>query len=208
MADRDDGLKDRNGNSAPKNPDSGGSRMVRFFKAVAVNWRLVFTLALLLLIALMYQWKIIAVEKSEQEKLQQIRLLTEKAGQVVTEKNKALMRLTAIPLSWVVRTEITRGGYDNIDQYFSYLVKQDRFMLILLARPDGKIVVATDKRMEGSPVSKFYPPSVLELTETSITIQKDGRMMAVVPVTGLAGKAGVLILVYTPEALNLNTPGG
>jgi hypothetical protein len=204
MTDKEDVLTGGNESTPQKSsPNGDGGRMVRFAKAVAGNWRLIFTLVLLFLIALTYQWKIIAVEKAEQEKKLQKRLLTEKAGQLVAEKNKLLLRLTAIPLAWVVRTEMARSNYDSIDEYFNYLVKQDRFRLILLARSDGKIIVATDKRMEGSPVSKFYPLSVLTQTETSVNLQEDGSMMAVTPVMGLAGNRGVLILMYSPETLNL-----
>ncbi len=72
-------------------------------------------------------------QKMEGEARQQAAQMTAVTNQRILEKNKALLRLTAIPLSWVVRAEMPRGNYDNIDQYFNQIIREDRFRIILLA---------------------------------------------------------------------------
>ncbi len=177
------------------------------FDTVKAYWRLVVTLSLLLAIAIMYQWKIIAVERVEEEKRIQKRLLTEQATRLVEGKNRALARIAAISLSWAIQGEMAAGNLGAIDRYFNYLVRQDRFKVILLVRPDGTVAVSTDKRMEGFPVDRFFHASVLRKDQPDVGPLPDGNLMAVAPVMGVAEKQGVLLLVYTPETVTLHAAG-
>lgn len=175
-----------------------------FFGMVKAYWRLGMTLALLFTIAFMYQWKIIAVERVEEQKRIQKKLLTGEAARLVEGKNRALSRIAAISLSWAVSDPMATGNYGAIDRYFNHLVKQDRFRVILLVRPDGTIFVSTDKRMEGFPVDRFYNASVLRKEQPDVGPLPDGNIMTVAPVMGVAGKQGVLLLVYSPETVTLD----
>jgi hypothetical protein len=186
-------------------PDRGSWKTS--FATAARNWHFIVILALLLLIALMYYWNTAAEKKAETEIGKQKSSLTERAVRIVSGKNKALVRLTAIPLSWAVRPEMIRGNYENIDQYFRFLIREDRFKAIVLAGSDGAIIVATDKRMEGSKLAKIYPQSVPEQPETKVIPLDNGELMAVTPVTGLTGRLGTLILVYSPGVVSLEAPG-
>ncbi|MBN1568308.1 MAG: PDC sensor domain-containing protein [Acidobacteria bacterium] len=163
------------------------------------NWRLKGALILMLLIAGMYGWKNLAVKKVEKETEKQAAKLTETTGQILMEKNRALLRMTAIPLSWVVRMEMPKGNYDNIDQYFKQIIKEDRFKVILLAGTDGKIMVATDRRMEGADLSQYYPASLLEQYETTVSELNSEELIVAAPVIGLTSKLGVLVMVYPME---------
>jgi len=180
-----------------------GSRR-SFFGSVKAYWRLGVTLALLFTIALMYQWKIIAVERVEENKRIQKMHLTDQAAQLVDRKTRELTLLAAIALSWAVQDNLAAGNLGTIDRYFSYLVKQDRFRVILLARSDGTIAVSTDKRMEGFPVDRFYNASVLRQDRPDVRPLPDGNLMAIAPVMGVAVKQGVLIIVYSPETVTLD----
>lgn len=177
-------------------PESERSLWQKWSSVILSNWRLKGALILMLLIAGMYGWKNLAVRKAEKETLEQTTKLTETAGQLFLEKNRALMRMTAIPLSWVVRAEMLKGNYENIDQYFNQIIKEDHFKVILLADTDGKILVATNKRMEGASLSQFYPSSLLEQYETTVTQLNSEELIAAAPVIGLTAKQGVLILLY------------
>lgn len=205
MTNREDEVKRGSGAAPPADPGTGRGAWKRLFAALRAHWRLVFTLLLLFLIAVMYQWKTFAVQRMEGEMREQQKLLTERAGQLVAEKNKALLRLTATSLAWAAQCDMAAGNYGTIDRSFNYLVKQDRFRVILLAKSDGTVIVATDKRMEGFPVDRFYPGSVLRQDEPDVRILPDGSMLAVAPVMGAAVKLGVLLLVYSPETVTLAT---
>jgi len=168
------------------------------------NWRLKGALILMLLIAGMYGWKNLAVRKVEKETEKQAAKLTETTTQMLADKNRALLRMTAIPLSWVVRMEMPKGNYDNIDQYFKQIIQEDNFKVILLAGMDGKILVATDRRMEGAPLSQYYPESLLELYETTVSELNSEELIVTAPVIGLTAKLGVLVMIYPIQ--NPNQP--
>ncbi len=136
------------------------------------------------------------MRKVEKETEKQAAKLTETTTQMLADKNRALLRLTAIPLSWVVRMEMPKGNYDNIDQYFKQIIKEDRFKVILLAGTDGKILVSTDRRMEGADLSQYYPETLLGLYETTVSELNSEEMVVAAPVIGLTSKLGVLVMVY------------
>lgn len=191
-------------------PGQTGSQEVpkrSIFATVKKHWRLLFTLFLLFLIAVMYQWKTISVNSVKEEMKAERIHLTAKVNQIVLDKNLELVRLSAIPLSWAVRSEMVKGNHENIDQYFKQLVRANRFRSITLSASDGKIIVATDKSLEGKMVANVYSPTVRDQFETTVKVLPNGEIMAVVPVLGVAGKLGVMVLVYAPETINLETPG-
>lgn len=203
----EDPKRSEDGTGTAGNGKEQGARR-GFFGTIRAYWRLTVTLVLLFTIALMYQWKIIAVERVEENKRIQKRLLTEQAQKLVDRKTRDLARLAAISLSWAVRDELAAGNLGTIDRYFNYLVKQDRFRVILLVRSDGTVAVSTDKRMEGFPVDRFYNAAVLRQDRPDVIPLPDGNLMAVAPVMGVAAKQGVLLLVYSPETVTLEAVSG
>jgi len=207
MTDKTDGLNPKTEGGSPGNTDSQGNPKGGFFLTVKKHWRLIFTLFLLFLIAIMYQWKAISVNSVKEEMKVERKQLTMKVNQIFLDKNLELVRLTAIPLSWAVRSEMVKDNYENIDQYFKQLVRANRFRSITLSASDGKIIVATDKSLEGKMVANVYSPTVQNQFETTVKVLPNGQIMAVVPVLGVAGKLGVMVLVYAPETINLETTG-
>jgi len=207
MTDKTDGLNPNTnegtpGNTARPEPPKGG-----FFLIVKNHWRLIFTLFLLFLIAIMYQWKTISVNSVKDEMKIERKQLTAKVNQIILNKNFELVRLSAIPLSWAVRSEMVKENYENIDQYFKQLVQANDFTSISLSASDGKIIVATDKSLEGKMVADIYSPIVRDQFDTTVKVLPNGEIMAVVPVLGVAGKLGVMVLVYAPETINLEATG-
>jgi hypothetical protein len=166
---------------------------------IVTHWRLIGCLLLVLAIAGMYLWKNIAVTCVKAQ-------LAEKAGQVIADQNGSLLRLAVVPLVWAVRTEMISGNYAQINQYLSQFVKEKNMKGIVVAKPDGTIVVATNKKLEGAPVASVFPPSVLLEDKTTVTTLENGDIMVVSPVMGLSEKLGVLILLYTPPGYSLQVP--
>jgi hypothetical protein len=163
---------------------------------IVTQWRLVIILILILTVAGMYVWKNMAVKRAEVQ-------LKEQATRVITEQNSFFLRLVAVPLVWAVRSEMIRDNYDQINQYLTQFVKEKNMKEIVVVKPDGTIVVATNKKLEGKPIAGVFPPSVLLEDKTTVTTMATGDMMAVSPVMGLSTKVGVLILLYTPASYTL-----
>ena len=180
--------------SVEKQPEQGASKSF-----IAAHWSLIIILLLVLAVAGMYVWKNVAVNCAKAE-------LTESANRIITEQNSSYLRLVAVPLTWAVRSEMIRDNYDQINQYLNQLVKEKNMKEIVVAKPDGTIVVATNKKLEGTSVTGVFPSSVLQEDKTTVSSLEDGDIMVVSPIMGLSSKQGILILLYTPQNYTMQTP--
>lgn len=166
---------------------------------IVTQWRLIIIIILALAVAGMYAWKNLAIKRAEVH-------LMEQATQIITEQNSTFLRLVAVPLVWAVRSEMIRSNYDQINQYLTQFVKEKNMREIVVAKPDGTIVVATNKKLEGKNITSVCLPSVLLEDKTTVSTLGNGDMMVVSPVMGLSTKVGVLILFYTPASHTKLTP--
>ena len=166
---------------------------------IVAQWRLIIILLLIIAVAGMYVWKNVAVNRTTVQ-------LTKKAGRIITDQNRMFLRLAVVPLVWAVRSEMIRENYDQINQYLNQFVKEQNMKEIVVAKPDGAIVVATNKKFEGKPVTDIFPASVLQEDKLTVSSLENGVIMVASPVMGLSTKVGILILLYTPASYNLQAP--
>ena len=182
------------GASVEQQPEQGVNKSF-----IMTHWHSITIMVLVLAVAGMYVWKNVAVNCAKAQ-------VSESANRIITEQNKSYLRLVALPLTWAVRSEMIRDNYDQINQYLNQLVKEKNMKEIVVAKPDGTIVVATNKKREGTSVTSVFPPSVLQEDKTTVSTLENGDIMVVSPVMGLSAKQGVLILLYTPPSYTMQTP--
>lgn len=205
MTDNMDGIHQEANLGPPEQKNRQKETRDGFFAVITKQWRLVFTLFLLFLVALMYLWKTISVDSVTEKMREERKLLSARVDQIVLNKNIDLVRLSALPLSWAVRNELLNKNYENIDRYFQRLIRESRFTSVALTNTDGTIIVATDKKLEGAIASRIYPTTVLGHYETTVKVLKNGDILAVAPVLDASGKLGDLIIVYSSKSINLGT---
>lgn len=175
---------------APKQPSA--STMARY-------WQLLTILLPIVAVAGTYIGNNMAVAKAKAE-------MTQKAEQVIGEQNRLYLRLVMIPLGWAVGSEMIRDNYGQKNQYLAQFVREQNIKEIVVARPDGKVVAATNKKLEGGNLASSFPGEVLQSESTTISTRGNGELVAVSPVMGLNTKLGVLVLVYAPVAFGLDNP--
>lgn len=166
---------------------------------LARNWRWVGVVLLIFALAGTYVWKNIAVSRARAD-------LTQRATTVLIEQNRSSLRLVAIPLVWVVRSEMMRGSFDQLNQYLAQFVKEPNMKEIIVARLDGRIVAATNKKREGTPVASAFPVDMLRVEAITVTTLENGDLLVVAPVMGLNARLGTMILVASPSGSLLETP--
>ena len=159
-------------------------------------WYLIVILLLIVAVAGTYVWKNMEVARAKAD-------LTQRAEQVIGEQNKTYLQLVAVPLAWAVRSEMIRDNYDQVNQYLAQFIKEKNMKELVVARPDGKVVAATNKKLEGASITDSFPAEVLQVESTTLTTRDNGEIMVVSPVMGLSEKVGVLVLVYKPVTLSL-----
>jgi hypothetical protein len=178
----------------PATPEQAAKPSV--FSLLLRHWRLVGVLLLVLAVITTYLWKNIAVSRAKAQ-------VSRQAAVVIASHNESYLRLVALPLVWTVRSEMLRGNYDQINQYLAQFVREPNMKEVLVARSDGRIVAATDKKREGAVVSDLFPPEVRQMETITVTNRPDGTILVAAPVMGLNEKLGVLLLVAAPPPYTL-----
>ena len=91
---------------------------------------------------------------------------------------------------------MVRNNLDEIDQYFSALVKNERIQLVQLVDPEGKVLLSSDRKFMGSEVSGHFPAALLMQTSVSILPGEDKVRRMVVFILGLNKRIGTVLLAY------------
>lgn len=159
---------------------------------------------LIILLIGMYFWKTLAVRSVEKKVEAQKAQIVEKSRQVITDKTKYFLRLTATPFIWAIRKEMLRENYEQINEYLVQFVKEPHIKQVLIARSDGTIIVATDKKLEGTALSSLHPQQLIGADEIVLSDDKSGNILVVAPVMGFNKKLGVFLMVYEPEKINFD----
>ena len=157
--------------------------------------------ALVLVAAGMYAWKVAAVSALE-NKLSQTRTeLIGQARQLDARRSEEDLRLFSTPLSWAIRRELMASNLDQVDQYFTDLVKIKGIESAVLANADGKIIVASDRKELAETFSSLYPgSSYLQAKEIRVERTANGELRSIIPILGLNQQLGTLVLVYAAPA--------
>lgn len=186
-------------NSAVATKSGGMSRERKIMLGLVV--------ALLIVAIGMYGWKVAAVEAVEnklaQADAQQAEAhaqLTKQAKQLDDRRAEEALRLFSIPFAWAVRRELMVGNLNQVDQYFGQLVQIRGFKSAVLAKPDGKVIVASDRKKLAETFSSLYPG--VDLNSNEIKLEKAGNEIfrAIIPILGLNKHLGMVVLEYVSPA--------
>lgn len=146
-------------------------------------------LTLILIIAILFIWnnsKIRSLEKkSEQEKLE----IVDNYKMKLDSLNAANMQLVAKTFSWAIRSELTRGNKDQINQLFNELIKTPGIIKLQLINPAKSVIeISTNKKDEGLRNVDYVNIKGQE------TISGLSDLKIVTPISGLNNQIGVFIL--------------
>jgi len=123
------------------------------------------------------------------------------AQEALTRHGEEAHRLFGTALAWAVRSALMRGNYDEIDQYFTELVRNQRIRLILLADNNGKVVLATDRDLKGANFGQHFPAALLDEPAVAIHAGEGQLRRLVMPIQGLSARMGTALLVYEAPSL-------
>lgn len=151
----------------------------------------------------MYAWEVSAVGAVEERMNQARSELLQQARQLDAQRSQEALGRFSTPLAWAVRREVMAANLDQVDQYVTDLVQLPGFKSAVLAQPDGKIVVASDRSKLAAPFSSLYPEQYLQAAEIRIEPAAGDQLRAVIPIMGLNQRLGTLVLDYAPPAFGL-----
>lgn len=105
--------------------------------------------------------------------------------------SSSYMEETAKVFSWAIRSEMVRDNRDQVNQFFTNLIKEPGFKKIqLVSISNSKVIISTDKKDEGTVVSDT---AILNADIVKHWTEK-GDMRIIAPVMGLNSRIGVLVI--------------
>ena len=179
---------------------SGGMRLERKIMLGLVA-------ALVIVVVGMYGWKVAAVNAVENRLAQVEAQQAEARAQIINQAKQLedarveeALRLFSIPFAWAIRRELMAGNVNQVDQYLGQLVQIRGFESAVLAQPDGKVIVASDRKKLVEPFSSLYPDVDLNTNEIKLEKAGNGTFRAIIPILGLNKQLGVVVVEYVPSA--------
>lgn len=166
--------------------------------------------ALVVVVVGMVFWKTAAVNTVETKMVElqaqqaQARSdLIEQARQLDGRRAEAALTRFSTPFAWAIRRELMASSLDQVDQYFTELVRIEGFQSAVLATPDDKVVVASDRKNLAAVFSSLYPAQYLQAKEIQVERAASGNLRAIVPIMGLNQHLGTVVLEFAPPAYTL-----
>ena len=99
------------------------------------------------------------------------------------------MERSARIFSWAVRSEMTRQNMEQVNQFFSNLIRDPRIAKIKLIHPaDGRVILSTDQKDHGEIITEEQVVGA----ETTFSIPGEQTTRIITPVMGLDARIGVL----------------
>ncbi|MEK8090399.1 hypothetical protein [Thermithiobacillus plumbiphilus] len=167
------------------------------------HWRLWLALVVLVLLALgaIYLWKVWSERQlnAHYEATQQTVL--QRSQQALTQQTIELLRFSTIPLTWAIRRELMADNLEQINAYFLELIREPYVRQITLIRPDGMILLSTNKKLEGQRIETAFPPELLDVTKPEVGQDAQGNIRIAQPVMGLNQKLGLLVVSYAGDSI-------
>lgn len=172
------------------------------------------TVVLALAVLLVFAWKQIAVGAAERRLQADRQALTAqlaeeraallaRAREAVARTSEANHLMFGTALAWAVRGELIRGNHDQIDQYFNELVRNERIRVAVLAAADGKVLLASDRKLQGGLLAEHFPGDLAEAPAVTVRDGTDGEKLLVLPIQGLTARLGTVVLAYATETVAL-----
>jgi hypothetical protein len=102
-------------------------------------------------------------------------------------------------LAWAVRSALMRNNVDQIDLYFTELVKSRAIQTAVLADRHGKVLATTEKHLRGARFSAHFPPALLSEPDVRLERMEGNQMRLTLPIHGLSRRLGTVLLTYTAD---------
>ncbi|MBN2573630.1 MAG: hypothetical protein JXP73_03630 [Deltaproteobacteria bacterium] len=142
----------------------------------------------------MYLWRIGSLLRARAKARRAAEALFERLQRQVDAAFAEAIELAVVTTEWAVRAELVRDDFEDVQEYMQGLAKRPRVRRAFVAKRDGTVIGAGDRRQRGSALGAL----VSGLPAESSSVQKvpcaNNGMLLVVPVMGLESRLGTFVL--------------
>lgn len=132
--------------------------------------------------------------------------LLQAGAQALRVQGHELLRLSALPLSWAVRTELLQKDLSEVGVYFRQIVREPRVRRAALVGSDGVVQVASNQKLEGKSAAEVFPGVPMSAPEPQMLEPSPDEVVMTVPVMGLTERLGTLVVGYEPRTFQPPPP--
>lgn len=165
---------------------------VTAFLRNAPTFHLVLIGLLLALAIALAIWRAISIDRLEDE----LAATRKHDREVMFVQSGDLLRLTAIPLAWAIRSAAMSNATGDIDAYMQQLVQEQFVKRIVFVDTSGKVVSSTNMKLKDQPAASVLPG--IDLAATAPRVEHAGDdLRIIVPVMSFERQIGTLVLDYS-----------
>jgi hypothetical protein len=154
--------------------------------------------ALVMLALGIYAWNLVTVGRLQARYDAERAQSSSAQKQALSGQARELLRLSARPLAWSIRAELLRGNLAQVDDYFREYVRERGVTSLMLVDKDGRIALATNRKLETQPAASVIAKPLLEAPEVAVEESGTTLRMAV-PVMGFDRRLGTLVVDYDTQ---------
>ncbi|MEJ7827362.1 MAG: hypothetical protein WKF91_04185 [Segetibacter sp.] len=177
------------GNLATGNEDKGISKKTMLMIIVVA----------VILLAIIWIWKEIELNKQRNEANNKMQMLQEKTVGQLANNHTQHLKLLAKPYVWAIRNELLRGNINQVNVYANEMVKEKNFQSIVVANDKGVIISSTNKKNEGKQFATVGKPNYISSDTTIVENINDTVLVMSSPIMGFNNRLGTLMVTYKVE---------
>ena len=144
----------------------------------------------LLIIMLIY----IFVQQSSAARKQ--RETEEAAKKLLEERTQEMIRMTALPLGWAVRSELLRGNMAALEDLMLTYVRTRAVESMAVVDENGNIILSSNRKQETQPYSQYYTEPLPAGNDISMIKRQNGCDLVLIPIDTHAEKSRVVAVEY------------
>lgn len=122
------------------------------------------------------------------------------ANEMLEENTESLLMLASKGFGWAVRAEFIRGNEEQVQQYITQLVKEEKITRVEFIDPAGKIKFSSDRKREGQNYDiSHFDADPLHTDKPQYEFLDEQHALLFSPVMGLERRLGTLSISYIPD---------
>jgi hypothetical protein len=181
-----------------KKASKGMSGMTKFYLTIIA--------ILVIAVIAVFLWKEISMRGVASRYEAERSEIAEQTRAALVDQTREMLRLSAVPLGWSVRTEMIKENYHQIDDYMQRFVKEPHVSRVVLVNYEGSIQIATDKKLEGQRADSVFPSAILEVGKVTVHDEGTEEVLVAVPILSYDARLGTLVLAYSLSSITDKLP--
>ena len=141
--------------------------------------------------------RIVAERQAEEQRI----ALQEHFQAALAEQASSLLRMSALPLAWAVRSALLKDDLTSIEGYLQRMMQEKHVTGAVLLGGDDKIRLASNGKLNGRSAQETFPEIALGQQSPAV-VTTDKEVRVVVPVMGYDRRLGTLILSYSRSGVD------